>query len=112
MVSARFALSPDLDWLPDDTEESLLGTTVHQGVIVIIDTGLNLYKRRAGLSWLIGNQLMLIIPRRDGRSYYPSPDILSHPTLGGAQVRIYDPDGNLLPTIDELAEEVLRLRGA
>jgi Uma2 family endonuclease len=86
MVTYRIALGPDLDWLPDDTEESLLGTTVHQGVIVTLDTGLNLYKRRARLPWLIGNQLKLVIPRRGGGSYLPSPDILVHPTLGDAQI--------------------------
>jgi len=82
MVTYRIALGPELDWLPDDTEESLLGTTAHQGAIVTLDNSLNYHKRRAGLPWLIGNQLKLIVPRRDGRTYQPSPDIIVHPTLG------------------------------
>ena len=87
MVTHHIALGPELDWLPDDTEESLLGTTVHQGTIVLLDNSLNLHKRRAGLPWLIGNQLRLIIPRREGRAaYQPSPDILIHATLGDAQL--------------------------
>jgi Uma2 family endonuclease len=86
MVTYRIALGPELDWLPDDTEEALLGTTSHQGAIVILDTGVNYHKRRNKLPWLIGNQLKLIIPRRGGGVYQPSPDILIHPTLGDAQL--------------------------
>ena len=86
MVTYHIALGPELDWLMDDTEESLLGTTVHQGAIVVLDSSLNSHKRRAGLPWLIGNQLRLIIPRRDGKTYQPSPDIIAHLTLGDAQL--------------------------
>ena len=76
------ALSPELDWLPDDTEEEILGASSHQGGIVGMDTSLNLYRTEANLPWFVGNQLKLIIPRRSGGTYQPSPDILVHPTLG------------------------------
>lgn len=83
MVLMRTALGPELDWLPDDTEESLVGTSVHQTVIADADSVANRYKRRAGLPWFIGNQLKLIIPRvGKRRPYYPSPDLIIHPTLG------------------------------
>jgi hypothetical protein len=84
MVTYRIALGPELDWLPDDTEESLLGNTVHQSAIVILHTGLDLHKSRLGLPWLVTNKLPLIIPRHDGGTYQPAPDILVHPTLGDA----------------------------
>ncbi len=76
------ALSPALDWLPDDTEEEILGASTHQGGIVGMDTSLNLYRTEADLPWFVGNQLKLIIPRQSGGTYQPSPDILVHPTLG------------------------------
>ncbi len=82
MVTRTIALGPALDWLPDDTEESLLGTSIHQAVIVILDTCLNYFRRRAGLPWFVGNQLTLIIPRQGGREpYHSSPDIIVHANL-------------------------------
>lgn len=82
MVLARSAIGPELDWLLDDTEESLLGTSIHQTVIVDSDSVLNRHKRNQQLPWLIGNQLKLLIPRQNGGVYQPSPDILVHATLG------------------------------
>jgi Uma2 family endonuclease len=87
VVTYQLALGPELDWLVDDTEEALLGTSVHQYTIVNLYSDLSRLKRRAGLPWFIGNQLKLIIRRRDGHPpYYPSPDILIHPTLGDAEL--------------------------
>lgn len=87
MVTRTIALGPELDWLPDDTEESLVGTSIHQAVIVILDTCLNYFRRRAGLPWFIGNQLKLIIPRQDDREpYRPSPDIIVHANLPATEL--------------------------
>ena len=87
MVTGVIALGPELDWLPDDTEESLLGTSVHQMVIVSLDNCIDRVKRQNQLPWFIGNQLKMIIPRGRGRAaYYPSPDIIIHATLGGAML--------------------------
>ena len=72
-------LSPDLDWLPDDTEEALLGSMLHQRVIVSDVNSLTRVSKRGNLGWKIGNQLKLIIPREGGgRPYQPSPDIIVH----------------------------------
>jgi Uma2 family endonuclease len=97
MVTRTIALGPELDWLPDDTEESLLGTSIHQAVIVILDTCLNYFRRRAGLPWFVGNQLKLIIPRQgDREAYRPSPDIIVHANLTATEltslnVQVYGP---------------------
>jgi Uma2 family endonuclease len=83
MVTYPIALGPEFDLLLDDTEESLLGTTLHQQIIVTLVNGLSYFSAREHLSWLVGNQLTLLIPRRNGRGHYqPSPDGLVHPTLG------------------------------
>jgi len=97
MVTRTITLGPELDWLPDDTEESLVGTSIHQAVIVILDTCLNYFRRRAGLPWFVGNQLKLIIPREGEReAYRPSPDIIVHANLPATDltslnVRVYGP---------------------
>jgi Uma2 family endonuclease len=79
MVANAVMLGPEFDLLPDDTEEALLGSMLHQRVIVSDVNSLTRYSKRANLGWRIGNQLKLIIPREgDGRSYQPSPDIIVH----------------------------------
>lgn len=82
MVTHLIALGREFDFLPDDTEESLLGAPIHQFAIVILFTCLTRYARRLGLPWFVGNQTTLVIPRADGRPYQPAPDLLLHPTLG------------------------------
>jgi hypothetical protein len=86
VVTYQLALGPELDWLPDDTEEDLLGTSAHQYTIVNLYNDLTFYRDEAGLPWFIGNQLKLIIPRQGGGTYLPSPDIVVHPTLGDAEL--------------------------
>ena len=83
MVTYPIALGPEFDLLLDDTEESLLGTTLHQQIIVTLVNGLSYFSVREHRTWLVGYQLKLLIPRRNGRGYYqPSPDVQVHPTLG------------------------------
>jgi hypothetical protein len=68
--------------LPDDTEETLAGTSSHQASMVALYTSLTLCARRRGLPWFVGNQIKMVIHRRGNRApYMPSPDILVHPTL-------------------------------
>lgn len=84
-------LGPELDWLPDDTEEALLGSMLHQRVIVSDVNSLTRYSKRANLGWRIGNQLKLVIPREGGRRpYQPSPDIIVHtsPLLSDRQTSL------------------------
>lgn len=83
MVTHQIALGPEFDFLADDTEESLLGSTIHQDAIVAAQDSLRRHSRRQGLSWYVGNQLTMIIPREGGRPpYQPVPDLLVHTTLG------------------------------
>lgn len=83
MVADQIALGTAFDHLLDDTEESLLGTPLHQLVIVTLFDSLTRHSRRNALPWVVGNQLRIRIPRGPGRPpYQPSPDILVHATLG------------------------------
>ena len=90
MVTTTRALGPEFDWLADDTEEDLVGASDHQYAIVCSYVGITYYRDRAGLPWFVGNQLPLLIPRHDGRSYHPSPDLCVHPTLGDATLTSLD----------------------
>jgi Uma2 family endonuclease len=84
-------LGPELDWLPDDTEEALLGSMLHQRVIVSDVNSLTRYSKRENLGWRIGNQLKLVIPRESGKgAYMPSPDIIVHtsPLLSDRQTSL------------------------
>lgn len=82
MSTQWVALDPEFDTLRDDTEETLAGTSLHQGAITALYTSLNLCGPRRGLPWFVGNQIKVIIPRWGNRApYQPSPDILVHPTL-------------------------------
>jgi Uma2 family endonuclease len=85
MVTYRIALGPEFDTAPDDTEETLAGSSAHQDAIVAATTGLRLCARRRNLPWHVGNQLTVIVQRLSGGPHYqPAPDVLVHPTLGPA----------------------------
>jgi Uma2 family endonuclease len=75
-------LGPEFAELTDDTEESILGSSLHQGAITTLDDGLNACGPQRGLPWFVGNQIRMIIHRQGQRILYLSPDILVHPTLG------------------------------
>lgn len=82
MVTRTIALGPEFDLFRDDDEETLVGSSSHQGAIVALYEGLGNCGRGLGLPWFVGNQLTLLI-RREGRKppLQPSPDILVHTTL-------------------------------
>jgi Uma2 family endonuclease len=85
MATQLVTLSRELDALRDDDEETLVGSSLHQGAIVALYTGLVLCGPRRGLPCFVGNQLKLVIPRGGNRApYQPAPDILVHPTLGAS----------------------------
>lgn len=85
MVTPAIALGSEFDHLDDDTEETLVGSSLHQGAITALNTSLTLCGPERGLPWFIGNQIELIIPRPGNtRPYKPSPDMLVHPTLTNA----------------------------
>jgi len=84
MVTYAVILGPDIPVLPDDTEEALVGSSIHQDVIMTSVSSLRRRAKQERLPWFVGNQLKMLIPRHDGGVYQPSPDILIHPTLGPA----------------------------
>jgi Uma2 family endonuclease len=82
MVVQIVALGPEFDTLQDDSEETLVGTSLHQGAITALYTSLHLCGPRRGLHWFIGSQLKIVIPRGGNKApYQPYPDVLVHPTL-------------------------------
>jgi Uma2 family endonuclease len=70
--------------LADDTEESVVGSSLHQDAISTLYTGLTIVRDLRGVPWFVGNQLTLVIPREGHRPYRPMPDVFVHPTLGAA----------------------------
>ena len=79
------ALGPEFDGLQDDTEETLVGSSLHQEAITALYTSLTLCGPRRGLPWFVGNQIKVVIHREGSQApYMPSPDILVHPTLTSA----------------------------
>jgi Uma2 family endonuclease len=70
--------------LADDTEESVVGSSLHQDAISALYTGLSLHRDMRDLPWFVGNQLTVVIPREGHRPYRPMPDVFVHLTLGSA----------------------------
>lgn len=85
MVLKTIILGPAFSHLPDDMEDTLVGSSLHQGAITVLATALTLCGPRRGLPWFIGNQIKMVIPRQGSLGpYMPSPDIIVHPTLTNA----------------------------
>src|SRR3954470_13307579 len=82
MVTYPIILGPEFDHIPDDTEETLVGSHAHQGAIVTAVDGLQICARRRELPWFIGNQLTLLIPQA-GRPIPRriAPDVIIYPSL-------------------------------
>jgi Uma2 family endonuclease len=81
VITRPFALGPEFDTLPNDTEETLSGSSLHQGGIVALYTSLQQCGPWRGLPWYVGYQTRIIIQRQGRLAYQPCPDILVHPTL-------------------------------
>lgn len=86
VVIRPITIGPEFDDLPDDTEETLLGSSNHQGAIVGAYDGLQICAQRRGLPWFVGNQLTLLI-HQEGReqSRRIAPDLMVYPTLAIAE---------------------------
>lgn len=83
-IHAR-VLGPEFDRFVDDTEETLVGSSTHQGAIVALAEGLDDCASQRNLPWFVGNQLTLVLPREGSRPpAQPAPDICVHPTLTSA----------------------------
>lgn len=63
MIVQTVALGPEFDTLRDDSEETRVGTSLHQGAITTLYNSLYLCGPRHGLPWFVGNQLRIVIPR-------------------------------------------------
>jgi Uma2 family endonuclease len=98
MVAYPIVLSADFATVPDDTEESLVGTAGHQSTIHVAYDGLLICAKRRKVPWFIGNQLVLLIlqeghdqPRRI------APDLMVYRSLslpsdpGSVAVAMYGP---------------------
>lgn len=75
------------DTLPDDTEESIVGTEWHQEAISALTDMLREARRRHGTAWAPCNQIALAgLHRSGGRPYDPRPDVMAllHPLPSGA----------------------------
>jgi Uma2 family endonuclease len=100
MVARTRVLDAAFDFMPDDTEETLVGASPHQDSIYILYDGLLICGPDRGLPWFVGNQLTMVIPRRQGRPMYqPSPDVLVHPTLTQADRSSLDVDRDGPPVL-------------
>ena len=53
MVMHPIVLGPEFDNVPDDTEETLVGSHLHQGAIVTAFDGLRICARRRDLPWFV-----------------------------------------------------------
>ncbi len=79
MVLHKVTLGSEFALLIDDTVESLLGSILHQRVIVSSVNSLTRHNKRSSQQWVVGNQLRLIIPRTLGQqAYHPVLDLLIH----------------------------------
>jgi Uma2 family endonuclease len=88
-------LSPEFDLFEDDTEETLVGSSIHQGAITVAVQSIDDCAIEHGLPWFVGNQITLVMPRQGDRPpAQPAPDICVHPTLTRA------PRTSLLVAID------------
>lgn len=75
------------DTLPDDTEESVVGTEWHQEATGDTADKLREGARRQAAPWGVCEQIALVgLRHRDGRPYDPRPDVmvLSRPLLAGS----------------------------
>jgi Uma2 family endonuclease len=82
MITYPIVLGREFDHIPDDTEETLVGSSLHQGAIDTAFDGLRICAKRRDLPWFVGNQLTLLI-RQEGRaaSRRIAPDICVYPSL-------------------------------
>ena len=69
-------------WLPDDTEESIVGADWHQDAIRSLCNGLRDVARASGGPWHVGALLTLVAWHPDGSVWRPKPDLMVHPHAG------------------------------
>jgi len=90
-------------WVPDDTEESIVGADWHQEAIANLWSGLRAVAGARGWSWHVGNQLTLVAWHPDGAVWRPKPDIMVHGQAGAA------PRQEMSATADGLPELIIEV---
>src|SRR5689334_1807234 len=76
---------PIPEWLPDDTEDSIVGVEWHQEAIGALAYALRAVKLRRNATWGVCEQVELSgLRRSSGRPYAPRPDVmvLARPLAG------------------------------
>ncbi|HVA90325.1 MAG TPA: Uma2 family endonuclease [Chloroflexota bacterium] len=84
MQQQRAAVAPRewAPWPPDDTEESIVGSEIHQRVIDTLRDGLDMAAAANGATWHTLSQVPISGFRRpDGSPYTMLPDVFVHPRL-------------------------------
>ncbi len=80
MQSIRAIPERGWEWLPDDTEESVVGVRIHQDNINSLAATLRDLFEELGQPWGVGTNITLLgLTRPDGTAYEPMPDVLIHP---------------------------------
>jgi len=97
VIARTFTLGHEFDMLPDDTEETLVGSSLHQAAIVALYTDQEL-----GLDGYIPWE-----PDEFGR--WPSATLGISFQPEGTQLRVFDQDGAPVPLAKELASQKSRL---
>jgi Uma2 family endonuclease len=70
-------LPAQFNHLDDDTEESVVGSSLHQDAITQLYVSLQLASHE---QWLVSNQLTIVIMREGALPYRPIPDLFVHMT--------------------------------
>jgi len=77
---SRHATFEVSEWLPEDTEESVMGTQWHQEAIDALATMIVEVGRRHGSGWSVARGISLLdtgARYASGRSYDPKPDVMT-----------------------------------
>jgi hypothetical protein len=91
--------SPAYRWLPDDTEESIVGAEWHQDAISSLANGLREVARARGWPWHVGNQVTFLAWHPDGSPWRPKPDLMVHLHGGAAPREEMSAAADGLPTL-------------
>ena len=89
----------------DDTEDSVLGSDLHQDAIYILRDTLRRHARRQALTWYVSSQVRMTVPLPRREDWHPSPDIFAVPGLDATPRASYDvrTDGPMPPIVIEVA---------
>src|SRR2546430_1732300 len=88
----------------DDTEESVLGSDLHQDAIYALRDTLRRHSAQHGLNWYVSSQVQVIVPLPRREDWHPSPDIFVVPGLEATPRTSYDTrrDGPMPPFVIEV----------